>query len=201
MQEGAARQRLFLALPCPLTPPIAEALDELRAAQDDPTAGLRVVAADTLHITLSFLGSIPPESIADIRAAMAELRKLPAPQLVIRGAGYFASALWLAVEGAGEDVTGTEGISGGESAGLATLAQRCEAALRAHDFELEHRPYLPHVTVARLRHGGTFDCQAWCDKHRTTAWAAFTADALHLYRSETLDGAARYSIVHSIPLG
>ncbi|MDY6984004.1 MAG: RNA 2',3'-cyclic phosphodiesterase [Pseudomonadota bacterium] len=188
--SDASRQRLFIAIPCPLTPAISSALDELRAAQRDPASGLRVVSADTLHITLSFPGSVPAERVADVHEAMAQLRILPAPQLAIRGAGHFSSALWL----------GVEQPEGGTSAALDAIAQRCESELRARGFELECRPFHPHVTVARRRNGGHFDCTAWCERHRDTAWTAFTADAVHLYRSETRDNGSRYSVIHSVAL-
>lgn len=190
MGSDASRQRLFIAIPCPLTPAISSALDELRTAQRDPASGLRVVVADTLHVTLGFLGSVPVERIADIHEAMAQLRGLPAPQLVIRGAGHFSSALWL----------GVEQPEGGTNAALNAVAQRCETALRARDFALERRPFHPHVTVARRRNGGRFDCTAWCERLRNSVWTAFTADTIHLYRSETRDGGSRYSVIHSVAL-
>jgi len=188
--SDASRQRLFIAIPCPLTPAIASALDELRAAQRDQASGLRVVASDTLHITLSFLGSVAVERIADIHDAREQLGGLPAPQLVIRGAGHFSSALWL----------GVEQKDGGKSEALGAIAQRCETELRARGFELEHRPFHPHVTIARRRNGGRFDCTAWCERLRRTEWTAFTADTVHLYRSETRDGGSRYSVIHSAAL-
>lgn len=191
--EGADRQRLFIALPCPLSPPIATALDALREAQRDPAAGLRVVAADTLHITLEFLGSVPADRIADIHAAMAQLHDMPAPRLAIAGAGHFPNALWLGVRETGTDTAG--------AMPLTALVQRCEAMLRAWGFALDRKPFHPHVTVARLRNDARFDCAAWCTGQRATAWAAFTASTVHLYRSETLESGARYSVIHSMALG
>ncbi|MGV3593087.1 MAG: RNA 2',3'-cyclic phosphodiesterase [Gammaproteobacteria bacterium] len=191
--EGAARQRLFIALPCPLSPSIAAAVDALCEAQRDPAAGLRVVATDTLHITLGFLGSVPADRIPDIHAAMAQLRDMPAPRLVIASAGWFSNALWLGVRESGADATGVTP--------LAALAQRCEAALVACGFALDRRPFHPHVTLARLRSDARFDCTAWCTDRRDSVWTAFTASTVHLYRSETLQGGARYSVIHSTALG
>lgn len=190
MGSSDARQRLFIALPCPLTPQISSALDELRAAQRDAAAGLRVVAGATLHITLSFVGSVPVERIADIHAAMDMLRELPAPQLAIAGAGIFPTALWL----------GVQHRDGGTSSELVTLAQRCEDELRARGFELERRPYRPHVTIARLRTRPNFDCAAWCEARRDMQWAAFSANTVHLYRSDTRDDGTHYSVIHSVAL-
>lgn len=207
--EGAPPQRLFIALPCPLSPSIAAALDTLGDVQRDPATGLRVVAADTLHITLAFLGSVPADRIADIHAAMAQLRGMPAPRLAITGAGCFANALWLGVNETGTDPA--------EVTPLTALAQRCEAALRARGFTLDRRPFHPHVTLARLRTGERCGCaagcnerrnersnkwcQEWCNAQRDTAWTGFTAGTVNLYRSETLEGGARYSVIHSIALG
>jgi 2'-5' RNA ligase len=184
--SAAPQQRLFIALPCPLTPAISSALDELREVQLDPAMGLRIVATDTLHITLGFLGAVTADRIAGIHDAMHELRELPAPQLTIIGAGHFPSALWL-------------GVQQTASLALTTLAQRCDQELRARGFELELRPYRPHVTVARIRNR-RFNHDAWCEAQRDTPWATFTADNVHLYRSDTTSDGARYSVIHSVAL-
>jgi len=183
--DSAARQRLFVAIPCPLTSNIQHALDELRAAQRDAASGLRVVDAATLHITLSFLGSVTVDRITQLQAALDNLHTLPAPQLVLEGVGHFSSALWLGVA---------------PNPALAKLAARCDASLRALGFELEERPFHPHVTLARLNPRPGFDCKAWCRTHRDTRWVEFAADRVLLYRSETFPEGARYSVIHTVTL-
>lgn len=178
-------QRLFIALPCPLTPPIDKLLAELRIVQQDAAAGLRVVDANTLHVTLSFLGTVSSEHVTDVHAAMAELHDRPAPQLTLAGAGHFANALWLGVRMNPE---------------LAALQQHCEAALRERGFALEERSFRPHVTIARLKRRAGFDRKAWCELQRDLQWAEYGAPALHLYRSELRPEGSRYSVIHSIAL-
>lgn len=183
---GAARLRLFIALPCPLTPSIAAALDELRTAQHDPASGLRIVDGATLHITLSFLGAVAAGQVAEVGIALQQLRELSAPQLHIVGAGHFPSALWLGVR---------------QDPLLMKLAENCAGAMRALGFELEARTFVPHVTVARLKARPGFDCAAWANKHRDARWAEGTARTVHLYRSDGTGDGARYSVLHSVTLG
>lgn len=182
---GAPRLRLFIALPCPLTPPIASALEQLRAAQRAPASGLRVVEAATLHVTLAFLGAVPAAQLAAVQAALQQLHGLRPPTLHVAGAGCFKSALWLGVR---------------PEPALAALAASCESAMRALGLELDARPFIPHVTLARLKARPGFDCQAWTDRHRGTHWMEATAGIVHLYRSDTSPGGARYSILHSVTL-
>lgn len=184
---GSDTQRLFIALPCPRTPPIDSVLDELRAAQREEKSGLRCVAPDTLHITLKFLGAVRPELDAPIKQAMdATLGALHGFTLELRGAGSFHGALWLGVA---------------PHPLLAELAERCAAALQALGFAPEDKAFRPHVTVARLGRNPTFDRRTWARRLAGTAWGTLEARAVHLYKSETRPDGARYSVIHTTRLG
>lgn len=131
------RLRLFVALDLP---------DELRAgiaawgrgALNDPA--LRPVAAESLHITLAFLGSREEEQVEAI-AAVVRKSGTPAPEIALgqpeqrplRGRAK-VFALPVASEGAKALQAGL--VSKLASAGL---------------YEPEERPFWPHVTVARVR--------------------------------------------------
>ena len=187
MEAGGAEagiQRLFVALPCPLNPRIAAALDELRAAQQAPDSGVRVVHETTLHITLKFLGATPEELVPRICDALdAVVQEQAAFELELAGAGFFHSALWLGVK---------------PQPALTKLAQRCNAAFAPLGFKPDDKGYRPHVTLARLKRNPGFDVKAWSQHLRGSDWGTLDARTVQLYRSETLPTGARYTVMHSV---
>ena len=134
------RARLFVALDLP---------DELREgiaawgaeALGDPA--LRPVAAESLHVTLAFLGYRTEKEIEAIAALVRE-RTGPAPWVELldpvqrpprgRARLYALPAL----------SPGAEALQEGVARGLA----------EAGFYEPEKRPFWPHVTVARVRPAG-----------------------------------------------
>jgi RNA 2',3'-cyclic 3'-phosphodiesterase len=84
------------------------------------------------------------------------------------------------------------------SGGLARLQAAVSAALAARGFyEPESRPYLGHVTVARVGRG------ARVRAHELLAPepVGFDAEAVTLYRSRLERGGARYEALETVPLG
>lgn len=134
-----AANRLFVAADLP--PPARTALAATGAALADRMGG-RAVPEANLHVTLDFLGRVPPEAAPEVAAAVREaLAGPPAPVALagLRGRPRASRARLVAVEL--EDRGG----------GLAERARRVRAALdavlgRAPE---EVAPWL-HVTVLRL---------------------------------------------------
>lgn len=126
--------RLFFAL----WPPneVAQALHQLARRMAGQSGG-RVMARDTLHLTLAFLGQVHTRRLAELRAA-AEATPLPgAFDLTLDHLGYWRHKhlLW-----AGCTTPPTA---------LATLARGLGETLRARGFSLEARPFHPHLTLLR----------------------------------------------------
>ncbi len=127
--------RYFVAIP------LSEAQGPLARLQPAAVAGVRLVGADEFHLTLHFLGRLPPG--ADQAVVCRALAALTAVQfeIAIKGVGRFppqgqAQVLWAGVE---------------PCAPLLALHRSMGAALAdAFGFQTETRPYLPHVTLARL---------------------------------------------------
>lgn len=131
------RARLFVALDLP---------DAVRAGIDswarkslvDPA--LRRVRAESLHITLAFLGGVPEKEIPRLgQIVAASAREAPSIQLsgpVQRPERGRPRLFALSAE----------------SPGTIALQARLEAGLVAAGlYETEKRPFWPHVTVARVR--------------------------------------------------
>lgn len=177
-----SRVRLFVALELP--DEVVDALVAWRAPLVREHVALRPLAAEALHATLCFLGWQEEEAIApvtaQVEAAAGEACSVPGLTL--------GEALWLPPRGprvlAVRLADGTEALCALQR----SLAERLAAG---GWYEPEVRPYLPHVTVARVRGDGTAGL-------RRAALPAiprlrFGGTAVTLYRSRLHPSGARYS--------
>lgn len=101
--------------------------------------GARWVPPENHHVTLRFIGEVPPHRAEEIDLALAGLRAR-AFALSFAGLGVFEkggrpTALWAGVE---------------RSAPLDHLRSKVETALQRVGLEPERRRFAPHVTLARL---------------------------------------------------
>jgi len=158
----------------------APVLDELEGWQraNLRRKDLRGVASPTLHVTLCFLGAQPLERIEALSEVVTE-RGAPSEELRL------GEPLWLPPRRPGVLAIGIED----ESGALGRLqAGVSDALVDLGAYEPEKRPFLPHVTVARVRRGR----RVHPEPLPAPAPLAFTAPALTLYRSFTAPGGARY---------
>jgi 2'-5' RNA ligase len=184
--------RLFFSVPLP-----QEAKDRAlralgparKAAGDGPISWTRT---EQLHLTLAFLGEQPPEALERLYGAAAPCSELEAFEASLAGVGAFPSprrahVIWLGIaEGASE---------------LSALAERLCSGLRAAGFELETRPFRPHLTVARVKRGGERDAErALRAASDVGEVARFHAGRLLLMKSELSPKGARHEEVRAFPL-
>jgi len=100
-----------------------------------------------VHLTLKFLGNIPAKRVVEITEAMGKAAQgISQFHLEISGLGAFPSlrqarVLWVGI--------------GGEVDKLSRLAQNIDYALEAIGFAKEERPFVPHLTLARIRQGAS----------------------------------------------
>jgi 2'-5' RNA ligase len=133
--------RLFLAINLP---------PEIRRDILEATAPLRELVPEAswmdeprLHLTLKFLGEQPPERLDAISsAASAVAARHRALALELGTVGAFpnfrrARIVWMGVA---------------QDPRLELLHHDVEVAYEALGFELEGRPFRPHLTLARLKH-------------------------------------------------
>ncbi len=132
--------RLFAAAAMALPRGLPEAL--ARSARAELGTAARPVDPDALHLTLAFLGEVPPGR-AEAAGRCLETLSGSGPFAAVPGeAGFFPSTdrpriFWMGF-----------GAGGGR---LAELSAGFSAALRREGFVLEDRPFVPHLTLARLR--------------------------------------------------
>jgi 2'-5' RNA ligase len=118
-----------------------------RELERDEHRFVKWVDPEGIHLTLKFLGNIPSRRVTEITEAMKKAAQGISPFLLeISGLGAFPSlkqarVVWVGI--------------GGELDKLSTLQQNIDSALAALGFAREERPFLPHLTVARVREGAS----------------------------------------------
>lgn len=131
------RIRAFVALDLPEA--VRSEIDAWGASELRDEA-LRPVAAEKLHLTLCFLGHIPPEDVEEAAGIVLAVRPRPVP-------------VALAVE----PVAKPRGrprlfaLDVDSPAAVELQAELSQALTEASLYEPEARPFWPHLTVARVR--------------------------------------------------
>ncbi|HEV3047910.1 MAG TPA: RNA 2',3'-cyclic phosphodiesterase [Solirubrobacteraceae bacterium] len=211
MTRGAAA-RLFVAAELPQ--PVRERLVEwgrLAAAAlrqgGEARGALRLLDAESLHLTLCFLGSRPVAEIDPLGRALGPCAEGPVFEL---GLG---APLWLPPRRPATLAIEVHDDSGA----LGALQERVGGALAAASgWRPEHRRFRPHVTVARVRGrqrvpGAGADGRGRGEaadrgsprRERSlpaTPRLSFSPPALVLYRSWLDQAGARYEALASYPL-
>jgi len=178
--EGRERLRLFCALRLPAGP--IEELSRWQAGAFRAGDDIRVVAPDHLHVTLAFLGSRPGE---ELDAIATELRR------AARGAAAatLTVARYRETRSVGMLICDDES---GRAAGFATdLHARLE---QLGVYKPEHRPWLPHVTVARFRRRPRL-------QPVLPDLGPFVTSEAAVYMSVLRPSGAQYEVLQSVALG
>jgi len=132
--------RLFLAIN--LAPEVRRELSAATAPLRDSAPELAWVREPLVHLTLKFLGEQPAERIDDIQASLARVASMHRELLMtLGGIGAFpnfrrARVVWIGV---------------GQDPRLELLHHDIELAYEALGFEVEGRPFRPHLTLARVK--------------------------------------------------
>ena len=175
---------MALDLPDDARERIASWRDEALEGRDD----LRPVAAQSLHVTLVFLGYHPEREVPSIaRAGLDPLDGLLSPLLrpasvrpvPPRRPRLFALDL--------ED-------EGGRAVAVQAAVEGALAAARLH--RPERRPFWPHLTLARVKRGR----EAAPLQASAPPGDAFRASRVTLYRSVLLPQGARYEPLERVTL-
>jgi 2'-5' RNA ligase len=183
---GTPTARLFVALELPSA--AREALGRWRSAFVSEISGLRLVRPEDLHATLCFLGSRPEKEIDQIAAACRVAAGEPAAD------SAFGEALWLparrprvlAVSLSDPDRT------------IARIQSVLSSALvRGGWYAPESRPFLGHVTVARVGR----DARIRRVELPAPPTSAMSCSRVTLYRSRLSSAGARYESLASVELG
>lgn len=160
------------------------------------TPHLRWVDSENIHLTLKFLGNIPPDRTQEITAALKEACEGLSPFIMdISGLGCFPSTnnprvIWVGVQ---ED-TGR----------LKRLQEQVEERLATLGFKPEGQPFRPHLTLGRVRKeahmgarrliGGIVSATSIGDLGQ------MEVGEITLMKSTLLPSGAQYSRLETVPL-
>ena len=132
--------RLFVALDidAEIRARIAKFMDGIREFAPEP----RWVSAESLHLTLKFIGEWPTECLDELKAALIAVHGQPA-EVTFSGTGFFpapksARVFWIGIEAGPE---------------LAALAGAIDTATSSLGIDKERRAFTPHLTLARTGSG------------------------------------------------
>lgn len=182
MSEKASK-RLFIALGLP------GEIKSRFAAMKEEIPGLKWTSAQSLHITLRFLGEIPLQDIPGLKAALAEVK--PAPfSLRIAGLRLFA-------RGAGSIVWA--GLT--PCAELALLKESVDAAvLSGLGLAPDGGRFRPHITLGRMKSGDTAALRAFVNAKGGYGDGEFGVAAFTLFSSVLKPGGAEHFAEEVYPL-
>ena len=191
--------RLFLALDIDheIRSRIAEFMDGVRGFAPDA----RWVSAESLHITLKFIGEWPPERFDELKIALAAVVGQPA-EITFSGTGFFPTAksarvFWIGIQAGPE---------------LASLAKAVDTAASALGIGSEQRPFAPHLTLARTgsgrpqrmssdRNNASFRrLQEKLEAMPAPAFGTMSPREFFLYESKLSPKGAQYTKLQSFPL-
>ncbi|MFA5393099.1 MAG: RNA 2',3'-cyclic phosphodiesterase [Candidatus Ratteibacteria bacterium] len=152
------------------------------------------VAPDNLHFTLRFLGETDKGRVAELISAGQETaEKHHSFLLAIAGAGFFPDEERPRIFWAG--------VGEGEKK-IIFLANNLSATLNKIGFLPEERPFLPHLTVARIKVGAGFGSIPYqkLESWKTRNFNFFSVNEFYLMESLLLSTGVVYKKVHSFSL-
>ncbi len=164
-----------------------------RLQNDLSTAGLRakLVEPENLHLTLKFIGEVPPERARRIQHALEEI-KHSAFDIEFQGVGAFPSlerprVLWI-------------GVSEGASQ-LEELASQIENILaRRVSLRKSDKPFHPHLTIARIKGRISPSVRKILESHANDYFGRITAKKFLLMRSTLTPRGPIYNVVEHYDL-
>ncbi|CAG0931673.1 RNA 2',3'-cyclic phosphodiesterase [Planctomycetaceae bacterium] len=132
--------RTFVAIKLPGE--VKELLRSIQSGLDRGFRGVSWVKAESIHLTLKFLGEIDEAKAREVSEALEKASSASGPfTLEVQGVGCFPNSrsprvLWAGIK---------------ESAPLASLQKRVDGLLMEAGFEAEDRPFTPHLTLCRIK--------------------------------------------------
>lgn len=184
-EVAADRVRLFVALELPAA--VRDVLADWSEVVARDVRGLRPTGADSLHVTLAFLGEQPVTEVAEIAQICTISARFPAAELEL------ADVEWLPPRRPRVLAVRLDD----PSSALARLRSALVEELTSGGFlEPERRPFLAHATVARARSGLRPPRQSPPPPQRLR----FIADSVSLWRSRLGSGPARYESLCTVRL-
>lgn len=186
--------RTFIALE--LNEALQQFLGDIISQISQELPDLRWVNPNGIHLTLAFLGELNDEQLVEaIHAAEAAAQKATPFKYRLKGLGIFGSVrhprvIWM----------GVEDLPSGKVQGspLQHVHRVLTKELELRGFELEKRPFSPHLTLARIKQPLTLDAQQRLQRllHSRLAGSSsvfYPVNTLCVMKSELSRAGAKYT--------
>jgi 2'-5' RNA ligase len=194
--QNGEQVRSFIAIELPRN--IRKELEQIQyKIKQGGYTGIKWVNPEGIHVTLKFLGNISSEQIIEISKVLEEAtQEMSLFHLEIASLGAFPNlrqprVLWVAING--------------EIAKLSRLQQRIDSLLTSCGFLKESRPFVPHLTLARLKDSISPEEKrkigVFIKSLQLEADFPFDAKAVSLMRSQLMLTGAVYSCLFTAKLG
>ena len=174
--------RLFVALPIPDA--VTRALSLLAGG----VPGARWQTREQMHLTLRFIGEVDGRDMRALDDALAGI-DVPAFELQLHGVGQFGNkqphTLWAGAR---------------KHEMLEHLQRKVDTAIRRVGQPQDAHKFMPHVTLARLRHPDLERLRAWLVQHALFTSDQFAVDAFCLYSSKLTSDGSIYRVEQEYPL-
>lgn len=174
--------RLFVALDVPEE--TRDALANLLHQFSEVCKGARWVRAESVHITLKFIGEAEEATLPAMKERLAEIHSAEAIQIVFRHFGFFPHerhprVFWLGMEA---------------DPSLARLAEQTDAKLQTLGIPREEKDFRPHLTLARFNSlEGLPKLREMIQGLAARELGRTTAREFHLYQSVLKRSGAEYT--------
>ena len=175
--------RLFVGLDLPW--PLKARLTQIGGG----VPGARWVPAENFHLTLRFIGEIPPHRAEEVDLSLATLRGRSFA-LTLAGVGTFSKGgrdtqLWIGVD---------------RNPQLEHLQAKIETALQRAGLPPERRRFAPHVTLARLDNAVEVKLAGFVQAHNLFRADPFPVEHFTLFSSQLGKEASVYTAEAEYPL-
>ncbi|USB34015.1 RNA 2',3'-cyclic phosphodiesterase [Paenibacillus sp. YPG26] len=171
MDQRPETGRLFIAVPLPDS--LQNTIGEWTREHLGHLQFRKWVHPADMHITLQFLGDTPLQKVPELSEALRHAVKgFGSFPLEVRGLGTFGrpavpSILWTGIDG--------------QVSRLTDLYKQVTAATSRLGFQLEERPYKPHITLARSYQGESSFNLKGLDS--TVSFGEWSPDSVVIYRT------------------
>lgn len=169
--------RLFIAVNFPnyIKDSLMNTINQLK---DNCTSG-NFTKYDNLHLTIAFLGEIPPSKISKIKADMDNV-SFSQFELILSGIGRFkrtgGDIYWYGID---------------RCVSLNNMHEQLCNNLRSSGFEIEDRKFSPHLTLGRqVVPNNNFNINAFS---KSTPILKTTVSSFSLMKSERINGKLTYT--------
>jgi len=151
---------------------------------------LKPVERENIHLTLKFLGNVSAPRLGEVKSSLQQVI-FSAFTAEIKGAGAFPNLNHMNVVWVGVN----EGWSQVEQ-----IYEQVEKLLSGLGFRREHRPFSPHITIARVRSGRKRDeVASFLQRLTEESFGTITVDKIRLKQSILSSSGPKYSTLLEIP--